>query len=547
MRFKLGVLMIGKQIAVGTGPGSLVTYLFGPGRYNEHEGQRLIAGSKMIEAGFRGVELAADPHARRALAQEFDSAWRQVRRERGLPLIPVDGERARGAARADRVFHGVLSLGDREGQLSDEKWAELAHDFVQQMDFVDSKNGADCAWMAVHHGASKDGNDHLHIAVNLVRDDGRRWNDRQSKRRTAQAAARVAAKHSLEVTFDKELTSGIGNVSRPEWERARSANREPDRIVARRILEGAALAASTEADFVRTARAAGLIVVPRRGTAQSASPVGYSVKVRDSKDGIFYSPSKMDKSLGLEALRQRYGWGLRSQVDAVPVWHERKSVPAGSVFRLPVADRIREVRSDLEGERADVHWRRAARDASTVLGAWSVSADAPQDKYLARASDALLKAAQPRRSSTGEIVGGAAQTMVTVSQAASTNDTAARLALLMQMMQLVDAITRRADAERDLVKAREELARAAVPLRAEHAILDAMHKRETLPESWSVVNGDPVRRVLRDLEAAERGDRQQRGPLPEKRVPSTQIGPGVRRTVRSDTEKRADRDIDPER
>lgn len=539
--------MIGKQIAVGTGPGSLVTYLFGPGRHNEHEGQRLIAGSRMIEAGFRGVDLAADPRARHGLAQEFDAAWRQVRRERGLPLIPVEGERARGAARADRVFHGVLSLSEREGRLSDEKWAELAHEFVQQMDFVDSKNGADCAWMAVHHGASKDGNDHLHIAVNLVRDDGRRWNDRQSKRRTAQAAASIAAKHSLEVTFDKELSSGIGNVTRPEWERARAANREPDRIVARRILEGAALAANTEADFVRTARAAGLIVVPRRGTAQGASPVGYSVKVRDSKDGIFYSPSKMDKSLGLEELRRHYGWGLRSQVDAVPVWHERKSMPAGSVFRLPVADRIREVRSELEGGRADVHWRRAARDASTVLGAWSVNADAPQDKYLARASDALLKAAQPPRSSSRETIGAAAQTMVSVSQAASPNDTAARLALLMQMMQLVDAIARRADAERDLAKAREELARAAVPLRAEHSILEAMHKRESLPASWSIVNGDPVRKVLRDLDAAERGSRRQRPPLPEKREASTRINTAVPHTARGEREKTSDRDIGPER
>ncbi|MDN5654796.1 MAG: hypothetical protein L0G46_06885, partial [Kocuria sp.] len=382
--------MIGKQIAVGTGPGSLVSYLFGPGRYNEHEHQRLIAGSKMIEAGFGGVDLGGDRRARHALGQEFDAAWRQVRRERGLPLIPVEGEKARGAARADRVFHGVLSLGEKEGQLSDEKWATVAREFVQQMDFVDSRAGADCAWMAVHHGGSKDGNDHLHIAVNLVRDDGRRWNDRQSKRRTAQAAARVAAKHSLEVTFDGELASGIGNVSRPEWERARGANREPDRLVARRIVEGAALTARTEADFVRTARGAGLVVLPRRGTAKGASPTGYSVKVRDSKDGIFYSPSKMDKSLGLEELRTRYGWGLRSQLDAVDVWHERKSLPAGSVFRLPIADNIRNVRSELESDRPDVHWRRAARDASTVLGAWSVDADAPQDKYLARASDALL-------------------------------------------------------------------------------------------------------------------------------------------------------------
>src|SRR5699024_4751655 len=162
-----------------------------------------------------------------------------------------------------------------------------------------------------------------------------------------------------------------------------------DRRVARRILEGAAFVATSEADFVRTARAAGLVVLPRRGTARRASPDGYSVKVRDSEDGIFYSPSKMDKSLGLEELRARYGWGLRSRLEAIDVWHERTSRPAGSAFRLPVVDQISALRKELVTEGTDVRWRRAAREASTVLGAWSVNAEAPQDKYLARASDAL--------------------------------------------------------------------------------------------------------------------------------------------------------------
>ncbi|RCO08042.1 relaxase, partial [Bacilli bacterium] len=52
--------------------------------------------------------------------------------------------------------------------------------------------GADCAWLAVHHGQSKDGNDHIHIAVNLVREDGRRASIHQSKRRTAEAGAEIA-------------------------------------------------------------------------------------------------------------------------------------------------------------------------------------------------------------------------------------------------------------------------------------------------------------------------------------------------------------------
>lgn len=518
--------MLAKQLAIGSTPASLVKYLYGAGRANEHENQRLIAGSERLTVTFSPLDVAHDLEVQAALAREFDGAWRQVRRERGLPLEVPEGEKVRGAARGDRVYHATLSLGTHEGSFTDAEWAKAARMFVVEMGFIDDKNGlADCAWLAVHHGSSKDGNDHVHIAVNLVREDGRRADIHQSKRRTAQAGARVAGAMGKDAVFEAELTSGIGNVSRPEWERARAAKREPDRVIARRILEGAAAAASSESDFIQAARAAGLVVLPRRGTPAMSSPTGYSVKLRDANDGIFYSPSKMDKALGLDELRRHYGWGLRSQLDAIDVWHGRKSLPASSTFRLPVADKIQEARAQLEDGQRNVHWRPLAREASTILGAWSVVADAPQDRYLGRASDALLKASQRPRSTGREIVGSAAQTMVLVSQAASANDTAGRLALLMQMMQLVDAIARRADAERDLAKARQELERAAAPLRAERSILEAMHKRETLPASWSVVNGDPVARVIRDLQQAERrsGPDKPVPPPPPRRTTDTSV------------------------
>lgn len=135
--------------------------------------------------------------------------------------------------------------------------------------------------------------------------------------------------------------------------------------------------------------------------------------------------------------------------------------------------------------------------------------------------------------------------MVTVSQAASKSDTAAHLALMMQMLQLVDAIARRADAERDLVKAREELGRAAVSMRAEHSILEAMHKRETLPESWSVVNGDPVARVIRDLQEAERPARADTNAAPP--PPRRPLNTTVPKTVKNPIQTRSDREAGPER
>lgn len=530
--------MLAKQISIGATPGSLVTYLYGPGRANEHTDQRMVAGSDQLVAMSQSLDVRSSQDARAALVREFDGAWRQVRREKGLPLTPEQGEKARGAARADHVFHATLTLGPKDGALSDEQWAAAARTFVKEMGFIDSKDGADCAWMAVNHGDSKNGNDHIHIAVNLVREDGRRANVHQSKRRTAQAGATVAKALGKEVVYDAEVSSGIGNIPRAEWERAKRAGREPERLQARRLVEAAAMNANSEAEFVRIARGLGLHVKPRVGTAHRQSPEGYSVKLKENGT-IWLSPSKMDRSLGLAQLRERYGWGLKERLDAVDVWHER-TAGTRKELRLPIADQINKVRADLVNDAPGVHWRAAARDLSAVLGTWSVEAGGPQDKYLARASDALSKAAQPPQKTGGEVTAQALQTTISVASAASKNDTAARIALLMEAIQLADAIARRAQAERDLRTSRDHLQEAMTPLHAEQRILKAVHQRETLPSSTWAALGDPVQRVLRDLERSELGEDI---PRPTTRArPSTPTAPARRPAHQRTTE--TDRGID---
>lgn len=501
--------MLARQLAIGQGPVGLVVYLYGPGKHNEHTDQHLVAGSDRLVAGFGGLDVVASRDMQGALGREFDGNWRRVRRERGLPLQAPEGEKARGAARADRVFHAVLSMDASEGKLNDEQWATAARMFVKEMGFIDSEDGADCPWMAVHHGTSKDGNDHLHIAVNLVRDDGRRASVHRSMPRTAQAGAAVAKAFGLEAAYDAATAKGNSHVPRPEWERARAAGREPDRVVARRVLEAAALKADSEAEFVAIARASGLLVLPARNTARGESPEGYRVKVRDS-EGTWLSPSKMrGGALGLRALRERYGWGLNDRMDAIATWHDRSSLGREKAFRLPVVAQIEAVRVTLVQDQG-VHWRRAARDLSGVLGAWSVEAGGAQGKYLGRASDALARASEPPRGITRQAVFGAAHTLITVSQAAGKNDTAARMALLLQALQLVDAIARRADAEREAQKARRDLDAAMAPLHAEQRILRAVEQKETFPPAWWIQRPDPVEQVLRELQSAERGPREQR-------------------------------------
>ncbi|MGQ4535180.1 relaxase/mobilization nuclease domain-containing protein [Dermabacteraceae bacterium P13115] len=257
-----------------------------------------------------------------------------------MSLEAVPGEKERGAANADRVFHVTLSLGPDEGALSDEAWARAAHMFVEEMGFVnDSSGAADCNWFAVHHGRSKAGNDHIHIAVNLVREDGRRANIHQSKMRTAKAGAHIAQTLGKQVAFEEEASRSVGSVPRVEWERARQEQREADRTMLRRRLAAAAWQAESEADFVRVARGMGVLVRPRYATGTSNKVTGYSVALgsEHTKNPIWFAPSKLDRSLSLPALRASQEWRQPGE-ETLAAWQGSDSAFPAEAIQVETPD-----------------------------------------------------------------------------------------------------------------------------------------------------------------------------------------------------------------
>lgn len=68
-----------------------------------------------------------------------------------------------------------LSLRAEEGDLTDQKWGEIAQDFMDEMGFTEASGRAPAQWVAIRHGHSKAGNDHIHIAASMVREDGTKW------------------------------------------------------------------------------------------------------------------------------------------------------------------------------------------------------------------------------------------------------------------------------------------------------------------------------------------------------------------------------------
>ena len=169
------------NVVRGDRMGGLLAYLVGPGRRNEHEDPHLVAGDAAMMAWHSDNTL--DGVSAQAIARHLDR-----------PRKALDVE-----VKGGHVWHCSLSLRAEEGMQTDQKWADIAADFVKAMDFDDPESPkAPCRWVAVRHGVSQNGNDHIHIVVNLVREDGTKayiHNDFATAQKVARA---LEVRHGLE-------------------------------------------------------------------------------------------------------------------------------------------------------------------------------------------------------------------------------------------------------------------------------------------------------------------------------------------------------------
>jgi hypothetical protein len=85
------------------------------------------------------------------------------KRQDGGVLVDDRGQPLRADA---HVWHCSLSLHPDEEALSDEQWSEIASEFIGQMGFAEQR------WVAIRHGLTKNGGDHIHLVVQLIGKDG---------------------------------------------------------------------------------------------------------------------------------------------------------------------------------------------------------------------------------------------------------------------------------------------------------------------------------------------------------------------------------------
>src|ERR1035437_5252691 len=244
--------MIGK-ITTGASGRALIRYLFGPGKANEHTDQRVITSGRAL-GGDVLAGRALTSQAIVELGSDLDAAMNSLGRALGGEVLAgraltsqaivelgSDLDAANDLSGADpaggHIWHLSLSLPAGDRTLTDDQWAEVARKATEAIGF-EREGLKPAAWVAVAHGASAQGNQHIHIVASLVRLDGSRVETWQSKRTISRVCKQLEHVYGLTIVEGRE-GKGMPGLTRAELDRTERERRaEPARFtLARRVRE----------------------------------------------------------------------------------------------------------------------------------------------------------------------------------------------------------------------------------------------------------------------------------------------------------------------
>ncbi len=314
--------MIVRALQTGKDAAGLTRYLFGPGKANEHTNQRMIAGSAELTGEWSGQALTMREATH--LGRVVEASWRR----QYAPELAMVGAGQGGVAREnlragddavagqDHVFHATISLHPSEGPFTDEQWAEIAARYMNGMGFTGRADHPDVSWYAVHHGLSKDGNDHIHIVACTTLRDGSRVDLHNSGRRSQEVRREVLekldfvtplheTKRAENTPRQSDYTAAEHNIARERAKAGRGPS-TPDRVLLQRILRAAAAEATTEAGYINNViKHPRMEVVAARwapGTDKQ-EVTGYKIRF---KDGVWFSATTLSPDLSLSKLRKNW-------------------------------------------------------------------------------------------------------------------------------------------------------------------------------------------------------------------------------------------------
>lgn len=293
--------MIGK-VQRGADPGGLVAYLFGPGKHNEHTDAHVVAHW----TGLPGEVVAVGADGQPDLGPLVGDLKADLR---AAGLLGAEGT----------VWHCSVAIPATDGTLADAQWREVAEAIAEAVGLEDDHAGA-VRWVAVRHGLSSAGNDHIHLVATLA---GRTQHgdvaDRTYLNRDYAKVRQVCNR------FEKEwglTVTGAGTraahhePSRAETEiAARRGLGTEQRVHLERAVRSAAVASGGPGEFTARLAAEGVTVTfSRESDKRAGTYLGVTFHTEDYTDAagtpVAFSGRKLARDLSAPALQAR--WDART-------------------------------------------------------------------------------------------------------------------------------------------------------------------------------------------------------------------------------------------
>lgn len=261
------------KITRGSDAAGLARYLHGPGRSNEHvyvRGGRTYSGGLVIG----GTVPVVDDRDGSGWARAFKLAHEQ------RPRVQKN------------VWQCSLRTHADDRRLSDDEWSQVADQLAERLGF------AEHPYVVVRHA-----DDHVHVAVSRVADDGKVWKGAHDFRAVRPVMREAEQRYGLtEVPDYQQAPAPKTGLTQGEERRARRTGEIPDRAdLAMNVRAAVDVAAGAgRAGFEAELERRGILY--RANVASTGRVNGYSFSDRLSRhdsDGqrIWFSASKLDRGL----------------------------------------------------------------------------------------------------------------------------------------------------------------------------------------------------------------------------------------------------------
>ncbi|HHI0483953.1 relaxase/mobilization nuclease domain-containing protein [Escherichia coli] len=235
------------------------------------------------------------------------------------------------------VFHAFLSL-PKDEKLTDEKWEEIAKDYLKEMNIDIDKHQYICVR---HKDTDKD---HIHIVANRVGLDGSVWLGQHSAFNTIAACERLEAKHGLIIT--KGLQGQKSEVSAPtknEIEQALRTGEKPARIVLQNALQAAMVGKPDLETFIDRLQAVGIEAA--FNVASTGNVAGVSFGIKNNEKNIYFKGSQLGKKYSWNTIKGKVKYDKDRDDELIRRFAARKDDEPNSVGRSFVEPNINDSRT----------------------------------------------------------------------------------------------------------------------------------------------------------------------------------------------------------